>query len=52
MITLENITKTYQLGDLNVPFLKGINLHIAQYKSVIANWHRLSTWTLTFRSKG
>ncbi len=52
MITLENITKTYQLGELNVPVLKGINLYIAQYKSVIANWHILSTWTLTFRSKG
>jgi ABC-type lipoprotein export system ATPase subunit len=43
MISLENITKTYQLNELNIPVLKGINLHIAQYKFVIANWHRLST---------
>jgi putative ABC transport system ATP-binding protein len=37
MITLENITKTYQLGELNVPVLKGINLHIAagEYVSIM-----------------
>ncbi len=37
MITLENITKTYQFGELNVPVLKGINLHIAagEYVSIM-----------------
>jgi putative ABC transport system ATP-binding protein len=37
MITLENITKTYQIGELNVPVLKGINLHIAagEYVSIM-----------------
>jgi putative ABC transport system ATP-binding protein len=28
MISLENITKAYPLGEVNVPILKGINLHI------------------------
>jgi putative ABC transport system ATP-binding protein len=28
MITLENITKTYYLGEVAVPILKGVSLHI------------------------
>jgi putative ABC transport system ATP-binding protein len=37
MITLENITKTYQLGDTNVPILKGIDLQInaGEYVSIM-----------------
>jgi putative ABC transport system ATP-binding protein len=37
MITLNNITKHYQLGDTDVPILKGINLHIAagEYVSIM-----------------
>jgi putative ABC transport system ATP-binding protein len=37
MIKLEDITKTYQLGELNVPVLKGISLHIAagEYVSIM-----------------
>ncbi|MEM1238774.1 MAG: ABC transporter ATP-binding protein [Cyanobacteria bacterium P01_H01_bin.26] len=37
MITLENITKTYQLGDVEVPILRGIDLHIAasEYVSIM-----------------
>jgi putative ABC transport system ATP-binding protein len=37
MITLENITKTYQLGDTDVPILKGINLQInvGEYVSIM-----------------
>jgi putative ABC transport system ATP-binding protein len=37
MITLEKITKTYQFGDLSVPVLKGINLHIdaGEYVSIM-----------------
>ncbi|MBE9008742.1 ABC transporter ATP-binding protein [Pseudanabaenaceae cyanobacterium LEGE 13415] len=30
MIWMENITKTYQLGDIDVPVLKGINLSIEE----------------------
>jgi putative ABC transport system ATP-binding protein len=30
MITLENIIKTYQMGEMSVPILKGIDLSIAQ----------------------
>ncbi len=29
MIDMKNITKTYQLGEVEVPVLKGINLQIA-----------------------
>jgi putative ABC transport system ATP-binding protein len=29
MIEMKNITKTYQLGEVEVPVLKGINLQIA-----------------------
>lgn len=37
MITLTNITKQYQLGEVAVPILKGINLHIAagEYVSIM-----------------
>jgi putative ABC transport system ATP-binding protein len=37
MITLNNITKHYQLGEMDVPILKGINLHIAagEYVSIM-----------------
>jgi putative ABC transport system ATP-binding protein len=37
MITLENITKTYRLGDTDVPILKGINLQInaGEYVSIM-----------------
>lgn len=37
MITMENITKTYQLGEMDVPILKGIDLHIAssEYVSIM-----------------
>ncbi len=37
MITLTNIIKQYQLGELAVPILKGINLHIAagEYVSIM-----------------
>jgi putative ABC transport system ATP-binding protein len=37
MIILENITKTYQLGETEVPILKGINLHInaGEYVSIM-----------------
>lgn len=37
MITLENITKQYQLGDMTVPILKGINLHVGagEYVSIM-----------------
>jgi putative ABC transport system ATP-binding protein len=37
MITLENITKTYRLGDTDVPILKGISLSIAigEYVSIM-----------------
>jgi len=30
MIWMENIVKTYRLGEMNVPVLKGINLEIAE----------------------
>lgn len=37
MIHLENITKSYQLGEVNVPILKGINLEIetGEYVSIM-----------------
>ena len=37
MIYLENITKSYQLGEVNVPILKGINLEIetGEYVSIM-----------------
>jgi putative ABC transport system ATP-binding protein len=37
MITLTNITKQYQLGEMTVPILKDINLHIAvgEYVSIM-----------------
>jgi putative ABC transport system ATP-binding protein len=37
MITMNNITKNYQLGEVDVPILKGINLHIAagEYISIM-----------------
>jgi putative ABC transport system ATP-binding protein len=37
MITLENITKSYQLGETDVPILKGINLqiHAGEYVSIM-----------------
>ena len=37
MITMENITKSYRLGEVDVPILKGINLHIAsgEYVSIM-----------------
>jgi putative ABC transport system ATP-binding protein len=37
MISLENITKTYSLGEVNVPILKGINLHVkaGEYVSIM-----------------
>ncbi len=37
MITLKNITKHYQLGEMDVPILKGIDLHIAagEYVSIM-----------------
>ena len=37
MITLENITKTYQLGDMEVPILRGIDLQIdaSEYVSIM-----------------
>jgi putative ABC transport system ATP-binding protein len=37
MITMENITKSYQLGETDVPILKGINLHIdaGEYVSIM-----------------
>ncbi|MEL6224665.1 MAG: ABC transporter ATP-binding protein [Cyanobacteria bacterium J06626_14] len=37
MITLENITKHYRLGDIDVPVLNGINLHIeaGEYFSIM-----------------
>jgi putative ABC transport system ATP-binding protein len=37
MIEMENITKTYQLGDVEVPVLKGINLKIGagEYVSIM-----------------
>ena len=37
MITMENITKTYQLGEVDVPVLKGIDLRIAagEYVSIM-----------------
>ena len=28
MITMKNITKSYRLAEVDVPILKGINLHI------------------------
>ncbi|WP_181243902.1 ATP-binding cassette domain-containing protein [Chamaesiphon polymorphus] len=30
MIEMENIIKTYQLGEMEVPVLKGINLYVAE----------------------
>jgi putative ABC transport system ATP-binding protein len=37
MITMENITKSYRLGEVDVPILKGIDLHIAagEYVSIM-----------------
>ncbi|MBE9100958.1 ABC transporter ATP-binding protein [Vacuolonema iberomarrocanum] len=37
MITLENIVKHYRLGDVDVPVLKGINLHVeaGEYVSIM-----------------
>ena len=37
MITMENITKSYRIGEVDVPILKGINLHIAsgEYVSIM-----------------
>ncbi len=37
MITLENITKHYQLGEMDVPILKGINLQIeaGEYVAIV-----------------
>ena len=37
MITLENITKTYHLADMEVPILRGIDLHIeaSEYVSIM-----------------
>ena len=37
MITLENITKTYHLADIEVPILRGIDLHIeaSEYVSIM-----------------
>ena len=37
MIILDNITKNYRLGEVEVPILKGINLHIAEgeYVSIV-----------------
>jgi predicted ABC-type transport system involved in lysophospholipase L1 biosynthesis ATPase subunit len=37
MIDMKNITKTYQLGEVEVPVLKGINLQIAagDYVSIV-----------------
>jgi len=37
MISLKNITKTYRLGDIPVPILKGISLHIeaGEYASIM-----------------
>ncbi|MEL6333457.1 MAG: ABC transporter ATP-binding protein [Cyanobacteria bacterium J06626_26] len=37
MITLENITKTYHLADVEVPILRGIDLHIeaSEYVSIM-----------------
>jgi putative ABC transport system ATP-binding protein len=37
MITMENITKSYQLGETDIPILKGINLHIdaGEYVSIM-----------------
>jgi putative ABC transport system ATP-binding protein len=37
MITMENITKSYRLGEVDLPILKGINLHIApgEYVSIM-----------------
>ena len=37
MITMENITKNYRLGEVDIPILKGINLHIApsEYVSIM-----------------
>ncbi|OYQ61638.1 macrolide ABC transporter ATP-binding protein [Pseudanabaena sp. SR411] len=37
MITMENIIKSYRIGEVDVPILKGINLHIAsgEYVSIM-----------------
>ena len=37
MIVMENITKSYRLGEVDVPILKGINLHIdsGEYVSIM-----------------
>lgn len=37
MITMENITKSYRLGEVDILILKGINLHIApgEYVSIM-----------------
>ena len=37
MITMKNITKSYRLGEVDVPILKGINLHInaGEYVSIM-----------------